>query len=62
MKEKKERDIYTIKFLKNGVACNYLIPATSELNAAVRLGQIYGDDREYREDLTIEITEIKRSR
>lgn len=59
MSTKLKSHLYLIKFKKNGVLKDYQIPATSELNAAVRLGQIFGDDREYREDLHIEIIDIK---
>lgn len=50
--------IYTFVFLKDGLEKTYQIPATSEQNALVRLGQIYGD-KEGREDIQIEILEIK---
>lgn len=59
--EKDTNSLYLIEFLKNGVKRNYQIPASSELNAAVRLGQIFGDDRNYREDLSIEIVNIKKA-
>lgn len=52
------RKIYTFVFLKDGVEKTYQIPATSEQNALVRLGQIYGD-KEGREDIQIEILEVK---
>lgn len=50
--------IYTFVYLKDDVQKTYQIPATSEANALVRLGQIYGD-KEGREDIQIEILEIK---
>lgn len=60
MSEAKKMNLYIIKFKKNGVAKEYQIPASTEYNAAVRLGQIYGDNHNYREDLEIEIVDIKK--
>lgn len=62
MSEVAPMHLYEIKFKKNGVAKQYQIPATTEFNAVVRLGQIHGDDRNYREDLEIEIIDIKKVR
>ena len=49
------QSIYTIEYTKDGKPGNYQIPESSELNALVRLGQIYGDDKETREDVVIEV-------
>jgi hypothetical protein len=52
--------LYVITFKKNGGATKqYQIPATSEMNAVARLGQIHGDDRGYREDLELEIIKVE---
>jgi len=54
--------LYVITFKKNGGATKqYQIPATSEMNAVARLGQIHGDDRGYREDLDLEIISVTSS-
>lgn len=51
--------LYLITYTKDGVGpLNYQIPATSQFNAAVRLGQIYGD-RPGRNDKEIVILGIK---
>lgn len=50
--------LFTIHFLKDGVERTHQIPAITEQNALVRLGQIYGD-KEDREDVNIEILEIR---
>ena len=52
------RNLYLIKFLKNGSEHDYQIPAKNEYDACVRLGQIYGDDRECRDDVEIEIQSV----
>lgn len=52
-------NLYTIEYTKNGKPGTYQIPATSEANAFVRLGQIYGDDRPGRDDLEIEVLSVK---
>lgn len=52
--------IYTISYTKDGMPKTYQIPATSEFNALVRLGQIYGDAYP-REDIEINVTGIKKS-
>lgn len=62
MSEVAPTHLYVIEFKKNGVAKEYQIPATTEMNAIVRLGQIHGDDRNYREDLQLEIIDIKKVR
>lgn len=62
MSEVAPKHLYVIKFKKNGVAKEYQIPATTEFNAVARLGQIHGDDRNYREDLQIEIIDIQKVR
>lgn len=62
MSEVAPTHLYLIKFKKNGVKKEYQIPASTEMNAVVRLGQIYGDDRNYREDLVIEIIGIQKVR
>lgn len=50
------KHLYSVEYRKNGGKIqNYLIPADSELNAVVRLGQIYGDDKPNREDITLDI-------
>lgn len=56
---KTDKTLYLIKFKKNGLFKNYQIPATSEMNAVVRLGQIFGDARGYREDLELEIISVE---
>lgn len=62
MSEVAPTHLYVIKFKKNGIPKEYQIPATTEFNAIVRLGQIHGDDRNYREDLKIEIISITKVR
>lgn len=52
------KNLYLIKFLKNGCEHDYQIPAKNEYDACVRLGQIYGDDKEYRDDVEIEIESV----
>ena len=54
-------NLYVIDFKKNGYDQKYQIPATSEYNAAVRLGQIYGDGKDTRDGLVIEIVSIKKA-
>lgn len=51
-------NIYLIKYLKDGKERDYQIPAKNEYDASVRLGQIHGDDREYRDDVEIEIQSV----
>lgn len=51
-------NIYTIEYTKNGKPGTYQIPSDSELNACVRFGQIYGDDKPYREDVEIKVVSI----
>ncbi|QQG30934.1 hypothetical protein [Escherichia phage UPEC01] len=51
-------NIYLIKYLKDGKERDYQIPAKNEYDACVRLGQIHGDDREYRNDVEIEIQSV----
>lgn len=54
-----QKILYIITFKKNGGSTQqYQIPATSEMNAVARLGQICGDDRAYREDLDLEIISV----
>lgn len=62
MSEVTPQNLYVIKFKKNGITKEYQIPASTELNAVARLGQIYGDDRNYREDLKLEIIQIAKVR
>lgn len=51
--------LFEIEFKKDGANRKYQIPAKSEMDALVRLGQIYGDGRDYREDVKIEVLKIK---
>lgn len=52
--------IYFIVFNKDGIRKTYQIPANTEQDALVRLGQIYGD-REDRDDVVIEVLKISLS-
>lgn len=53
-----EKKLFYVVYRKDGIGpCVYQIPATDELNAAVRLGQIYGD-RPNRNDREIEILDV----
>ncbi|MEG1794857.1 MAG: hypothetical protein RRZ64_09110 [Rikenellaceae bacterium] len=54
------KNLYTLVYTKNGKEGTYQIPAESELDACVRLGQIYGDDKPHREDVEIKIISIKK--
>lgn len=62
MSEVETTHLFNIKFKKNGISKEYRFTACTELDAAVRLGQIYGDDRNYRQDLKIEIISITKMR
>ena len=52
-------NLYLIKYSKDGIKgyC-YQIPADNEFDACVRLGQVYGDDKIYRNDLVIEVESV----
>lgn len=52
--------VYFIIFNKDGIRKTYQIPAKTEQDALVRLGQIYGD-REDRDDVVIEVLKISSS-
>ena len=55
-----EKRLYIITFKKNnGRTQQYQIPSNSVFNAVARLGQIHGDDRNYREDLELEIISVE---
>lgn len=53
-------NMYTIEYTKDGKPGTYQIPADSEMNACIRLGQIYGDDKSHREDVEIKVISIKK--
>lgn len=53
--------LYLINYLKNGKPCSYQIPAESEANALVRLGQIHGDNVERRDDVEINVISVKKT-
>lgn len=53
-------NLYTIEYTKDGKPGTYQIPAESELNACIRLGQIYGDDKPTREDVEIKVLSINK--
>lgn len=52
--------MFTIEFMKNGKVFIQNVIATSEMNALVRLGQIYGDGKIHRDDVIIEIIKIEK--
>jgi len=52
--------LFLIEYLKNGTPKTYQIPATSEYNALVRLGQIYGDKPD-QDDVEIEVTSVRKA-
>lgn len=54
------KNLYEVTFYKgdNVLPNTYNIPAETEQDALVRLGQIYGDDKTYREDLEIKVVGI----
>ena len=54
------QSIYTIEYTKDGKPGTYQIPAESEMNACVRLGQIYGDEKDYRDDVEIKIVSVRK--
>lgn len=51
---------YYIVFYKDGIRKTYQIPAKTEQDALVRLGQIYGD-KDGRDDVVIEVLKISLS-
>lgn len=53
-------NLYTIEYTKDGKPGTYQIPADSEMNACIRLGQIYGDGKSNREDVEIKVLSIKK--
>lgn len=53
-------NMYTIEYTKDGKPGTYQIPAESEMNACIRLGQIYGDYKSHREDVEIKVISIKK--
>lgn len=55
-----KRYLYLINYTRDGRKSTYQIPATSEANALVRLGQIYGD-KERRDDIEIDVIDIKKT-
>lgn len=51
--------LFEIRYTKdNGSVKTYQIPALSIYDACVRLGQIYGDDKYYRDDVSIHVVEV----
>lgn len=53
--------LYVVTYMKDGKGPReYNIPANSPMNAVARLGQIYGD-KESREDISLDIIEVKRA-
>lgn len=56
-----KRYLYLINYTRDGRKSSYQIPATSEANALVRLGQIYGDNVERRDDIEIDVIDIKKT-
>lgn len=51
--------LFEIRYTKDkGVIKTYQIPALSAYDACVRLGQIYGDDKYYRDDVSIHVVEV----
>lgn len=53
-------NLYLIEYTKNGKEGTFQVPSDSELNAVVRLGQIYGDDKDWRDDVVINVLSIKK--
>lgn len=53
-------NLYTIEYTKDGKPGTYQIPSDSEMNACIRLGQIFGDDKPTREDVEIKVLSIKK--
>ena len=52
--------LFEVSYTKDdGPVRKYQIPAKSAFNACVRLGQIYGDDKDCREDVFINVIEVK---
>lgn len=52
--------LFEVSYTKdNGPVRKYQVPAKSAFNACVRLGQIYGDDKDCREDVFINVIEVK---
>ena len=51
--------LFEIRYTKdNGSIKTYQIPALSAYDACVRLGQIYGDDKPNRDDVSIHVVEV----
>lgn len=53
--------LFLINYTRDGRKSSYQIPAVSEWNALVRLGQIHGDNVDRRHDIEINVIDIKKT-